>query len=297
MRTPPPRSPHSPRDPPAASPPGRAVRETRGHPLEAEPAPARAPPAAAPALTILSLPRWNVSPCQKRRLYPRMKPTLRDVNSKPGLHTSEPYPKIHTGCASSAPPGSPGTVAERSGAGGSGRSSRGSGSRFMARSVPGRGMAGRFKGRPGRRPRPRPARGARLAPGDARRAGCFAARGAERARVASGGRARREETPAPGRGQGGRARGGSRGVGRSVLSALGEPRGIPAGDPRGPARDPAAVRSLCTGGSGCSSPARPAPRCWGGRSRPHRARSGWNARATPPREPAPRSRVRLHPRT
>lgn len=85
----------------------------------------------------------------------------------------------------------------------------------MARSVPGRGMAGRFKGRPGRRPRPRPARGARLAPGDATRAGCFAARGAERARVASGGRARREETPAPGRGQGGRARGGSRGVGRS----------------------------------------------------------------------------------
>lgn len=26
-----------------------------------------------------------------------MKPTLRDVNSKPGLHTSEPYPKIHSG--------------------------------------------------------------------------------------------------------------------------------------------------------------------------------------------------------
>lgn len=48
-----------------------------------------------------------------------MKPTFRDVNSKPGLHTSEPYPKIHSRGSSSAA-GSE----EEGAAGGSGPSGR-----------------------------------------------------------------------------------------------------------------------------------------------------------------------------
>lgn len=74
-----------------------------------------------------------------------MKPTLRDVNSKPGLHTSEPYPKIHTGGSSPPSASSPGgdddgdeeeeeemgEDDDDDGGGGSGRPGH-SGSRFMA---------------------------------------------------------------------------------------------------------------------------------------------------------------------
>lgn len=109
-----------------------------------------------------------------------MKPTLRDVNSKPGLHTSEPYPKIHTGAVSfgSAPSASPGGgeaeeeeersgVDDDSGSGLPGHSSGRCGSRFMSVAASVVTVAGvselvgrhapppRFKGPPGP-PRPRP---------------------------------------------------------------------------------------------------------------------------------------------